>query len=64
MQSGISNGVKQSGCSSLTLFSVYLNKLIEIQILDIDMTIITWVYIVMPMVLLYCLLHIQDCKKC
>ena len=30
MQSGISNGVKLGGCSSLTLFSVYLNKLIEI----------------------------------
>ena len=30
MQSGISNGVKQGGCLSPTLFSVYLNKLIEI----------------------------------
>ena len=30
IQSGISNGVKQGGCLSPTLFSVYLNKLTEI----------------------------------
>ena len=30
MKSSISNGVKQGGCLSLNLFSVYLNKLIEI----------------------------------
>ena len=30
MKSSISNGVKQGGCVSPNLFSVYLNKLIEI----------------------------------
>ena len=30
MKSSISNGVKQGGCLSPNLFSVYLNKLIEI----------------------------------
>ena len=30
MKSSISNGVKQGGCLSLNLFSVYLNRLIEI----------------------------------
>ena len=30
MKSSISNGVKQGGCVSPNIFSVYLNKLIEI----------------------------------
>ena len=49
-QSHVSNGVKQGGCLSRTLFSVYLNELIEtlrktISVVDIALSI--WVSFVM-----------------
>ena len=52
MKSSISNGVKQGGCRSPNLFSVYLKKLIEIlRKCDMDdLSLLSQ--------------HLQDCKKC
>ena len=48
-----SNEVKQGGCLSLSLFSVYLNNLIvkfEIVILDAGINLNTWVCLVIQMI--------------
>ena len=52
-QNHVSNGVKQGGCLSPTLFSVYLNELIETigkTISVVDMALSIWVSFVMLMI--------------